>query len=77
MSDSVVGGGQGCCQEGRVRAARSRFTGTAQETQDLNFRLISALGCRILASWDGFLGLSWSESQVLMHGASRVGFVGL
>lgn len=53
---------------GESRGAWHRFTCTAQETQDLNFCLISALGCRILASCDGFPGLSWTGSWVLSHG---------
>lgn len=56
---------------------RTIITTTARETWDLNCHPTSALGCKILASCDGFLGLSWTGSGVLNHGASWMGCVGL
>ena len=63
--------GAGCRQEGPWEewgGAWSRFPCTAQETQDLIFCLISALGCRIWASCDGFLGCSGTGLWILLHG---------
>lgn len=41
-----------------------------------DFCLISALGCRIWANCDGFLGLSGTGSWILLHGLHWMGFVG-
>ena len=61
----------GCHQEGPWEewgGAWSRSPCTAQEMQDLTFCLISALGCRIWASCNGFLGRSGTGSWILLRG---------
>lgn len=77
MPDSVLRGVWGCGRllGGTVRGGdwgRS-FISTAQRTQGLHFCPTSALGCKILASCDGFLGPSWTGSRAFNHGASWLG----
>ena len=70
-SFSVKAARAGCHQEGPWEewgGAWSRSPCTAQEMPDLTFCLISALGCRIWASCNGFLGRSGTGSWILLRG---------